>query len=49
MTTVQDHKCAACGRDYEGEFDDDTQDGMPCPSDACPSHWEEQGLEYTGF
>ena len=47
ITKLKDRKCAACGRDFTHEIDDsDTKDGMPCPSDDCPSHWEEQGKEY---
>jgi hypothetical protein len=36
-------QCVECGRDYRPHIewgDTDLGDGMPCPSDDCPSHNE---------
>ena len=39
--------CPSCGRDYAGyEGDDAVVQGEPCPSDDCPSYWEEIGVPY---
>lgn len=43
---LQQAQCPDCGRDYRPHKevgDTDLEDGMPCPSDACPSHDKEEG------
>lgn len=44
---LQNKQCPSCGRDFRGYNDPDLKNGMPCPADDCPSHWEEQGKTYA--
>ena len=42
--------CESCGRDFGGDAEDsDIFAGAPCPSDDCPSRWEEKGKPYEPY
>lgn len=38
-------ECLSCGRVFDDPEDNGLK-GQPCPSDDCPSKWEEVGIEH---
>ncbi len=38
-----DTPCPSCGREEDGHW------FTPCPSEDCPSHWEERGIPHSDF
>lgn len=49
--SLSNYICQACGRDYTYHKecgDTDLENGMPCPSDDCPSHDEQAFAQAKG-